>query len=52
MARIRLDHTAVHVTGWERSNAFYRDVVGAELVEWPGGGSDPDGSLLEFISDE
>jgi catechol 2,3-dioxygenase-like lactoylglutathione lyase family enzyme len=23
----------VHVSDWERSNAFYRDVLGAELVE-------------------
>lgn len=30
---IRLDHCVVHVSDWDRSNAFYRDVVGAELVE-------------------
>jgi catechol 2,3-dioxygenase-like lactoylglutathione lyase family enzyme len=29
---IRLDHTVVAVSDWEVSNAFYRDVVGAELV--------------------
>jgi catechol 2,3-dioxygenase-like lactoylglutathione lyase family enzyme len=29
---IRLDHCVVHVSDWERSNAFYRDVLGAELV--------------------
>jgi catechol 2,3-dioxygenase-like lactoylglutathione lyase family enzyme len=29
----RLDHVVIHVTDWERSNAFYRDVVGAEVVE-------------------
>ena len=29
---IRLDHCVVHVSNWERSNAFYRDVMGAELV--------------------
>jgi catechol 2,3-dioxygenase-like lactoylglutathione lyase family enzyme len=23
----------IHVSDWERSNAFYRDVLGAELVE-------------------
>jgi catechol 2,3-dioxygenase-like lactoylglutathione lyase family enzyme len=23
----------IHVSEWERSNAFYRDVLGAELVE-------------------
>jgi catechol 2,3-dioxygenase-like lactoylglutathione lyase family enzyme len=26
-----LDHCVVHVSHWARSNAFYRDVVGAEL---------------------
>jgi catechol 2,3-dioxygenase-like lactoylglutathione lyase family enzyme len=29
---VRLDHCVIHVTSWERSNAFYRDVLGAELV--------------------
>jgi catechol 2,3-dioxygenase-like lactoylglutathione lyase family enzyme len=28
----RLDHCVIHVTDWERSNAFYRDVLGAELI--------------------
>jgi catechol 2,3-dioxygenase-like lactoylglutathione lyase family enzyme len=28
----KLDHCVIHVTDWERSNAFYRDVLGAELV--------------------
>jgi catechol 2,3-dioxygenase-like lactoylglutathione lyase family enzyme len=27
-----IDHTVVTVTDWERSNAFYRDVLGAEIV--------------------
>ena len=27
----------IHVSDWERSNAFYRDVLGAELVERDGG---------------
>jgi catechol 2,3-dioxygenase-like lactoylglutathione lyase family enzyme len=31
--RIRLDHVVIAVTDWERSNAFYRDVLGAEVVE-------------------
>jgi len=31
--RIRLDHTVLAVSDWGRSNAFYRDVLGAELVE-------------------
>lgn len=28
----KLDHCVIHVSDWERSNAFYRDVLGAELV--------------------
>lgn len=31
---IHLDHCVIHVSDWARSNAFYRDVVGAELIEW------------------
>jgi catechol 2,3-dioxygenase-like lactoylglutathione lyase family enzyme len=30
--RIQLDHVVIHVSDWERSNAFYRDVLGAELI--------------------
>jgi catechol 2,3-dioxygenase-like lactoylglutathione lyase family enzyme len=63
--RTRLDHAVIHVSDWARSNAFYRDVLGAEVLgDDPGpvarqgakcdGTSvyfrDPDGSLLEFIS--
>ncbi len=29
----KLDHCVIHVSNWERSNAFYREVLGAELVE-------------------
>jgi catechol 2,3-dioxygenase-like lactoylglutathione lyase family enzyme len=29
----RLDHVVIAVTDWERSNAFYRDVLGVDLVE-------------------
>ena len=29
---MKLDHCVIHVSDWERSNAFYRDVLGAELV--------------------
>jgi catechol 2,3-dioxygenase-like lactoylglutathione lyase family enzyme len=29
----RFDHCVIHVSDWERSNAFYRDVLGAEVVE-------------------
>ena len=30
---MNLDHVVIAVSDWERSNAFYRDVLGAELVE-------------------
>ena len=33
MTALRLDHCVVAVSDWERSNAFYRHVLGAELVE-------------------
>lgn len=29
---MKLDHCVIHVSDWERSNAFYRDVLGAELI--------------------
>ena len=29
---VSFDHCVIHVSDWERSNAFYRDVFGAELV--------------------
>jgi catechol 2,3-dioxygenase-like lactoylglutathione lyase family enzyme len=28
-----LDHCVIAVSDWERSNRFYRDVVGAEVIE-------------------
>ena len=31
--RLRLDHVVIAVSDWDRSNSFYRDVVGVELVE-------------------
>lgn len=30
---LEIDHVVVAVSDWHRSNAFYRDVLGAELVE-------------------
>lgn len=36
--RTRLDHTVIHVSDWVRSNTFYRDVLGAEVL-----GDDSDG---------
>jgi catechol 2,3-dioxygenase-like lactoylglutathione lyase family enzyme len=29
----RLDHVVIAVSDWERSNAFYRDVLGVEVIE-------------------
>jgi catechol 2,3-dioxygenase-like lactoylglutathione lyase family enzyme len=29
---VGIDHCVVAISDWDRSNAFYRDVVGAELV--------------------
>ncbi|MFZ1993306.1 MAG: VOC family protein [Solirubrobacteraceae bacterium] len=31
--RSKLDHCVIHVTDWKRSNAFYRDVLGAALID-------------------
>jgi dethiobiotin synthetase len=31
-----LDHLVIAVSDWDRANAFYRDVVGAEVVRAPG----------------
>ena len=33
MSVAELDHVVIAVSDWARSNAFYRDVVGVELVE-------------------
>jgi catechol 2,3-dioxygenase-like lactoylglutathione lyase family enzyme len=30
---VKLDHVVIAVSDWDRSNAFYRNVLGAELVE-------------------
>jgi catechol 2,3-dioxygenase-like lactoylglutathione lyase family enzyme len=32
MPNVKLDHCVIHVSDWEISNTFYRDVLGAELV--------------------
>lgn len=29
---IKLDHCVIHVSNWERSNYFYKEVMGAELI--------------------
>jgi catechol 2,3-dioxygenase-like lactoylglutathione lyase family enzyme len=37
VSRFRLDHCVIGVSDWDRSDAFYRDVLGAELIERPNG---------------
>jgi catechol 2,3-dioxygenase-like lactoylglutathione lyase family enzyme len=37
MPPTKLDHCVIKVTEWERSNAFYTQVMGAELVTRPVG---------------
>ena len=32
-AAVKLDHCVIAVSNWDRSNPFYRDVLGAELIE-------------------
>ena len=32
MSTIKLDHCVIHVSEWDRSNRFYTEVLGAELV--------------------
>ncbi|MGH7902851.1 MAG: VOC family protein [Candidatus Dormibacteraceae bacterium] len=33
MANVRFDHFAIAVSRWEETSAFYRDLLGAEVVE-------------------
>jgi catechol 2,3-dioxygenase-like lactoylglutathione lyase family enzyme len=33
----KLDHCVIHVSDWTISNPFYRDVLGAELIDRGGG---------------
>jgi catechol 2,3-dioxygenase-like lactoylglutathione lyase family enzyme len=37
MLPVIFDHCVIHVTDWERSNAFYTTVLGAELIARPVG---------------
>jgi catechol 2,3-dioxygenase-like lactoylglutathione lyase family enzyme len=45
--RVRLDHVVIHVSDWTRSNAFYTQVMGAELI-----GDDPDGPARYRFGDQ
>jgi len=33
MMNVKFDHAVIHVSNWELSNAFYQEVLGAELVK-------------------
>jgi catechol 2,3-dioxygenase-like lactoylglutathione lyase family enzyme len=37
MPEIKFDHCVIHVSDWERSNRFYGEVLGAELIDRGGG---------------
>jgi catechol 2,3-dioxygenase-like lactoylglutathione lyase family enzyme len=37
MLPTKLDHCVIHVSDWARSNRFYSEVMGAELVQRPVG---------------
>src|SRR5262245_34337436 len=37
MPPVKLDHCVIHVADWDRSNKFYSEVMGAELVRRPVG---------------
>jgi catechol 2,3-dioxygenase-like lactoylglutathione lyase family enzyme len=37
MEGVRLDHVVIAVSDWDRSVAFYRNVLGAHIVEHPDG---------------
>jgi catechol 2,3-dioxygenase-like lactoylglutathione lyase family enzyme len=33
MPKLKIDHCVIHVSDWARSNRFYADVMGAEVIE-------------------
>jgi catechol-2,3-dioxygenase len=50
MVPVKLDHCVIHVTEWERSNAFYTRVLGAELIAITPGFMMATRTLNAFIS--
>ena len=44
MDALRLDHVIIHVSDWEATTTFYREVVGAEVIPNPEGASIPMGA--------
>jgi catechol 2,3-dioxygenase-like lactoylglutathione lyase family enzyme len=49
---LSFDHTVIHITDWERSNAFYHEVLGAELVENPEASGNPLGGWVYRFGDQ
>lgn len=49
---LTLDHIVIHVSDWEQSNRFYRDVLGAELVVNPEGAANPLGAWAYRFGDQ
>ena len=33
MSKIKFDHCVIHVSNWGRSHSFYRDILGAEVIQ-------------------
>lgn len=48
----RFDHLVIHISDWDRSNRFYRDVLAAELVPNPEGEGNPLGSVAYRFGDQ
>ena len=46
MRAVKIDHCVIHISEWERSNRFYRDVLGAEVVPRQSGFSYKFGDFL------
>jgi catechol 2,3-dioxygenase-like lactoylglutathione lyase family enzyme len=46
------DHVVIHIDNWERSNDFYRRVLGAEVIDNPEGRCNPLGSCAYRVGDQ
>jgi catechol 2,3-dioxygenase-like lactoylglutathione lyase family enzyme len=31
--KVKIDHCVIHISDWDRSNAFYRNVLGADIIQ-------------------
>ncbi len=52
MSPFALDHVVIHIDDWQKSNDFYRVVLGAELVENPEGAHNPLGAWAYRIGEQ